>query len=98
MVLSEKMIQELREPDQQFAQTVKEMESYTHDMKPLLVELFSAAVILPLSAMGLHVEPDAVLLIVLLEALIVFVFLVTFIQFARMFRKLKKLKGGGPLA
>ena len=96
-ILSEEMIQEILKPDKQFAQTVNEMESYTRDMKKPLIELFSASLLLPISAMNLHVEPDAFQLIVLLEAVMIVVFLITFVQFARMFLKMQKMKGGGPL-
>jgi hypothetical protein len=96
-LLSDKTIQESLKPDQKFERTVKEMESYTRDMKKPLIELFSAAVLLPVSAMGLHIEPGAGQLIVVLEAVMVIVFLITFAAFARRFLQMQKLKGGGPL-
>jgi len=96
-VLSAKTIQELHEPEKQFERTVKELESYTLDMKRPLVELFSAAVLLPLSAMEMHIERDAGLLIIVLESVMVAVFLITFATFARRLVQMKKLKGGGPL-
>ena len=96
-LLSEETIRDILKPDKRFARTVKETESYTHDMKKPLVELISAAVLLPLSAVALHIEPDAGRLIVALEAVMIIVFLITFATFAKRLGQIQKLKGGGPL-
>lgn len=97
-ILSDEAIQKNLKPEEKFARTVREMEFYTRDMKKPLVELFSAFLLLPLAASGLHIESDAVQLIVVLEAVMVLVFILTFRSFIKMFLKMQKLKDGGPLA
>lgn len=84
-------------PEKQLEIVVKEMESYTREMKKPLVELLAAFVLLPLSASGLQIGSDAGGLIVFLEALMVIAFLLAFVRFARMVIKLQRTRGGGPL-
>jgi hypothetical protein len=97
MFISEEIIQTLIKPEKQLEIVVKEMESYTREMKKPLVELLAAFVLLPLSASGLQIGSDAGGLIVFLEALMVIAFLLAFVRFARMVIKLQRTRGGGPL-
>ncbi len=95
--ISEEMVQTLQKPEKQFELVVKEMESYTRDIKKPLVELFAAFVLLPMSAKGLRMGPDAGGLILLFEALMVIVFAIAAVRFSRMVIGLQKSRGGGPL-
>jgi len=96
-VVSKKTVKQSAKPNWQLQQETREIDSYVRDVKKPMVELLAACLILPLSAAGLHVEPDAGQLIIAMEIAMVIVFVMTAAIFKRRFDKLVELMGGGPL-
>jgi hypothetical protein len=95
-IVSKEMAEKLQEPEEKFNMTVRELDSYTRDMKEPLVELIAATIILPVSANSARVEAGAGSLVFWIEVLMAVVFILTFWTFAKRFLRLRNLKGGGP--
>jgi len=97
-VLSKATIRENQKPDVEFKAMVNELASYVRELKKPFVELLAAVLLLPISASRLQVESDAVLVMAVIEALMIAMLLIAFVTVAKRVLKMKKFKGGGPLA
>ena len=98
IVLSEKTIQESLTPEKRLERLALETQTYVSDLKIPLTELLSALIFLHISLSGLTVEPDAANIITTIQVAIVIVFILAVVNLAANFVRMKKIKGGGPLA
>ena len=98
MILSEKTIQESLTPDKRLERLAKETLTYTIELKKPMIELLSALIFLRISSSELTVESDASSVISALQAAMVIVIVLAVVNLIANFLRMRKIKGGGPLA
>lgn len=98
IILTEKTIQESLAPDKRLERLAKETQTYTKELKKPMIELLSALVFLHISSSELTIESDATSVISALQAAMVMVIILAATNFVANFFKMRKIRGGGPLA